>query len=56
MFNKYCIPKKSLLSKTGDINDNGQYISPYKDQSKRLGNTIIHYLLILHFITYLYLH
>jgi hypothetical protein len=38
MFNNYCIPKESLLSKTGDINDNGQYISPFKNKSKRLGN------------------
>lgn len=38
MFNNYCIPKESLLSKTGDINDDGQYISPFKNKSKRLGN------------------
>lgn len=37
MFDKYCIPKESLLSKTGDVNENGQYISPFKDKSKRLG-------------------
>lgn len=40
MFDKFCVPKESLLSKTGDINDNGQYISPFKDKSKRLGNII----------------
>lgn len=40
MFNKFCVPKESLLSKTGDINDDGQYISPFKDKSKRLGNII----------------
>lgn len=38
MFDKYCIPKESLLSKTGDVNENGQYISPFKDKSKRLGS------------------
>lgn len=38
MFKNYCIPKENLLSKTGDINDNGQYISPFKNKSKRLGN------------------
>ncbi|XP_025200240.1 peroxisomal acyl-coenzyme A oxidase 3-like isoform X2 [Melanaphis sacchari] len=40
MFNKFCIPKESLLSKTGDINDNGEYISPFKDKSKRLGASL----------------
>lgn len=38
MFDNYRIPKESLLSKTGDVNENGQYISPFKDKSKRLGN------------------
>lgn len=38
MFDKYCIPKESLLNKTGDVDDNNQYISPFKDKSKRLGN------------------
>lgn len=40
MFNKYCIPKECLLSKTGDVNEQGQYVSPFKDKSKRLGNII----------------
>lgn len=38
MFDNYRIPKESLLGKTGDINENGEYISPFKDKSKRLGN------------------
>jgi len=38
MFDNYHIPKESLLSKMGDINENGEYISPFKDKSKRLGN------------------
>jgi len=37
MFDNYRIPKESLLGKTGDINEDGQYISPFKDKSKRLG-------------------
>lgn len=41
MFNKYAIPKKGLLGKTGDINDNGEYISPFKDKSKRLGKIFV---------------
>jgi len=40
MFNKFCIPKESLLSKTGDINEDGKYVSPFKNKSKRLGNII----------------
>ncbi|VVC41968.1 Acyl-CoA oxidase/dehydrogenase, central domain,Acyl-CoA oxidase,Acyl-CoA oxidase, C-terminal,Acyl- [Cinara cedri] len=40
MFNKFATPKESLLSKTGDINDNGQYISPFKEKSKRLGASL----------------
>lgn len=40
MFNKFCIPKESLLSKTGDINEDGKYVSPFKDKSKRLSNII----------------
>lgn len=47
MFNKFCIPKDSLLSKTGDINDDGQYISPFKNKSKRLG--ILYTLIITYF-------
>lgn len=49
MFNNYCIPKESLLSKTGDVNDNGQYISPFKNKSKRLGN-----INILNYVSYLF--
>jgi len=40
MFNKFCIPKENLLSKTGDINEDGKYVSPFKDKSKRLGNVL----------------
>lgn len=48
MFNNYCIPKESLLGKTGDINENGQYTSPFKDKSKRLGNILQLLLYIIH--------
>lgn len=37
MFNQYRIPKDNLLSKTGDIDAQGNYNSPIKDQRKRLG-------------------
>lgn len=37
MFNNYRIPKDFLLARTGDISDDGQYISPIKDNKKRIG-------------------
>lgn len=36
-FNNYRIPKHFLLSRTGDISDDGQYISPIKNNKKRIG-------------------
>lgn len=40
MFNQYRIPKANLLSKTGDIDAQGNYTSPIKDQRKRLGASL----------------
>lgn len=40
MFNKYRIPKDNLLSKTGDIDEHGNYSSPIKDNRKRLGASL----------------
>ncbi|KAM7352384.1 acyl-CoA oxidase 3 isoform 2-T2 [Cochliomyia hominivorax] len=40
MFNNYRIPKENLLSKTGDIDDEGNYHSPIKDNRKRLGASL----------------
>lgn len=37
MFNNYRIPKDNLLNKIGDVDDNGNYITPYKDPNKRHG-------------------
>lgn len=37
MFDHYRIPKEFLLSRTGDITDDGQYVSPIKDNKKRIG-------------------
>lgn len=37
LFNNYRIPKENLLSRTGDISDDGQYISPIKSNKKRIG-------------------
>lgn len=36
-FTNYRIPKHFLLSRTGDISDDGQYISPIKNNKKRIG-------------------
>ncbi|XP_064554073.1 peroxisomal acyl-coenzyme A oxidase 3 isoform X1 [Drosophila montana] len=40
LFNQYRIPKANLLSKTGDIDAQGNYSSPIKDQRKRLGASL----------------
>lgn len=40
MFNNYRIPKDNLLSKTGDIDEHGNYSSPIKDNRKRLGASL----------------
>ncbi|KAH8400533.1 hypothetical protein KR222_003328, partial [Zaprionus bogoriensis] len=40
MFNQYRIPKDNLLSKTGDIDAQGNYNSPIKDERKRLGASL----------------
>lgn len=37
MFNNYRIPKKFLLARTGDVTDDGQYMSPIKNNKKRIG-------------------
>ncbi|KMY88516.1 peroxisomal acyl-coenzyme A oxidase 3 isoform X1 [Drosophila simulans] len=40
MFNQYRIPKANLLSKTGDIDAQGNYTSKIKDERKRLGASL----------------
>ena len=40
LFNNYKIPKDYLLSKTGDVDDNGNFVSQYKDPKKRLGQSL----------------
>lgn len=37
MFNNYRIPKDNLLNKTGDVSEDGKYMTPYKDHNKRHG-------------------
>uniref|UniRef100_A0A0A1XQ08 Acyl-coenzyme A oxidase n=1 Tax=Zeugodacus cucurbitae TaxID=28588 RepID=A0A0A1XQ08_ZEUCU len=40
MFNEYRIPGENLLSKTGDIDADGNYVSKIKDSRKRLGASL----------------
>lgn len=40
MFDNYHIPKDYLLSKTGDVNDEGQFVSQYKNQKERMGKSL----------------
>ncbi|XP_067620286.1 peroxisomal acyl-coenzyme A oxidase 3 isoform X2 [Eurosta solidaginis] len=40
MFNQYRIPGENLLSKTGDIDEQGNYVSKIKDSRKRLGASL----------------
>jgi hypothetical protein len=37
MFDKYRIPKDNLLNRTGDVTEDGKYVSPYSDPNKRFG-------------------
>ncbi|CAD6997502.1 unnamed protein product [Ceratitis capitata] len=40
MFNEYRIPGENLLSKTGDIDEKGNYVSKVKDKRKLLGASL----------------
>lgn len=40
MFDNYHIPKDYLLSKTGDVNDEGEFVSQYKNQKERMGKSL----------------
>lgn len=40
MFNKYRIPRESLLNRTGDVTPDGEYESSFSDPQKILGNII----------------
>ncbi|XP_070508448.1 peroxisomal acyl-coenzyme A oxidase 3-like [Chironomus tepperi] len=39
LFSNYKIPKDYLLSKTGDVDDAGNFITQYKDPKKRMGTS-----------------
>lgn len=37
MLNHFRVPREALLNRTGDVNEEGAYVSPIKDKKKRLG-------------------
>lgn len=40
MFKNYRIPRTCLLNKTGDVSEDGQYVTPYRDPNKRYGASL----------------
>lgn len=40
IFNNYHISRENLLSRTGDVTEDGKYVSAYKDKSKRFGASL----------------
>nr|XP_046484334.1 peroxisomal acyl-coenzyme A oxidase 3 isoform X1 [Neodiprion pinetum] len=39
-FTNYVIPRESLLNKMGDVTEDGKYVTPFKDPSKRFGASL----------------
>lgn len=40
MFNQYHIPRENLLARTGDVTEDGKFVTPFKDKSKRMGASL----------------
>lgn len=41
-FTNYILPRESLLNKMGDVTEDGRYVTPFKDPSKRFGKFNTH--------------
>lgn len=37
LFDNYRIPREFLLARTGDVTEDGKFVSPIKDKKKRIG-------------------
>jgi hypothetical protein len=40
MFDEYEIDREMLLNKTGDVTEEGEYVTPYRDPNKRFGASL----------------
>ncbi|XP_021962932.1 peroxisomal acyl-coenzyme A oxidase 3 isoform X2 [Folsomia candida] len=40
MFDHYTIPREALLNKSGDVDEDGVYVTPFKDPNKRFGASL----------------
>jgi len=40
VFDQYRVPRECLLNRSGDVNEQGEYIAKQKDPKKRFGNNL----------------
>lgn len=40
MFDQYRVPHTALLNKTGNVTEDGQYVTPFRDPNKRHGASL----------------
>ncbi len=40
MFDHYEIEREMLLNKTGDVTEEGDYVTPFRDPNKRFGASL----------------
>lgn len=41
LFNQYPLPRENLLDKNGDVTEDGRYVTPFVDDSKRFGASLL---------------